>query len=127
MEDNMATHVGTQDTARAKEFFEAKMAFTTGPVELERMMKTGEVNIVDVRAAEDYAEGHIPGAINLPKDRWSTLSGLRKDKTNVLYCYSMVCHLAATAAVEFSGKGYSVMELDGGWRWWKEDGFDVEK
>jgi rhodanese-related sulfurtransferase len=123
----MATHVGTQDTARAKEFFEAKMAFTTGPVELERMMKAGEVNIVDVRAAEDYAEGHIPGAINLPKDRWSTLSGLRKDKTNVLYCYSMVCHLAATAAVEFSGKGYSVMELDGGWRWWKEDGFDVEK
>jgi rhodanese-related sulfurtransferase len=127
MEDNMATHVGTQDTARAKEFFEAKMAFTTGPVELERMMKAGEVNIVDVRAAEDYAEGHIPGAINLPKDRWSTLSGLRKDKTNVLYCYSMVCHLAATAAVEFSGKGYPVMELDGGWRWWKEDGFDVEK
>lgn len=123
----MATHVGTQDTARAKEFFEAKMAFTTGPVELERMMKAGEVNIVDVRAAEDYADGHIPGAINLPKDRWSTLSGLRKDKTNVLYCYSMVCHLAATAAVEFSGKGYPVMELDGGWRWWKEDGFDVEK
>jgi rhodanese-related sulfurtransferase len=123
----MATHVGTQNTARAKEFFEAKMAFTTGPVELERMMKAGEVNIVDVRTAEDYAEGHIPGAINLPKDRWSTLSGLRKDKINVLYCYSLVCHLAATAAVEFSGKGYPVMELDGGWRWWKEDGFDVEK
>ena len=122
----MATQVGIQNPARAKEFFEAKMAFTTGPVELERMMKTGEINIVDVRAAEDYAEGHIPGAINLPKDRWSTLNGLRKDKTNVLYCYSMVCHLAATAAVEFSGKGYPVMELDGGWRWWKEEGFDTE-
>ena len=123
----MATQIGIQDPARAKEYFEARMAFTTGPVELERMMKTGEVNIVDVRAAEDYAEGHIPGAINLPKDRWSTLDGLRKDKVNVLYCYSMVCHLAATAAIEFSGKGYPVMELDGGWRWWKEDGFDIEK
>ena len=123
----MATQIGIQDPARAKEYFEARMAFTTGPVELERMMKAGEVNIVDVRAAEDYAEGHIPGAINLPKDRWSTLNGLRKDKINVLYCYSMVCHLAATAAVEFSGKGYPVMELDGGWRWWKEDGFDIEK
>lgn len=123
----MATQVGIQDSVRAKEFFEAKMAFTTGPVELERMMKTGEVNIVDVRAAEDYAEGHIPGAISLPKDRWPTLDGLRKDKTNVLYCYSIVCHLAATAAVEFSRKGYPVMELDGGWRWWKDDGFDVEK
>ena len=123
----MATPVMTNDPAKAKEFFEAKMAFTTGPVELERMMKNKEVNIVDVRAAEDYAQGHIPGAVNLPKDQWSSLKGLRKDKMNVLYCYSQVCHLAATAAVQFAGQGYPVMELDGGWRWWKDDGFDLEK
>lgn len=123
----MATQVMIHDPAKAKEYFEAKMAFTTGPVELERMMKNNEVNIVDVRAAEDYAQGHISGAVNLPKDQWPSLKGLRKDKTNVLYCYSHVCHLAATAAVEFAAKGYPVMELDGGWRWWKDDGFDVEK
>jgi rhodanese-related sulfurtransferase len=123
----MATPVMTNDPAKAKEFFEAKMAFTTGPVELERMMKNKEVNIVDVRAAEDYAQGHIPGAVNLPKDQWSSLQGLCKDKMNVLYCYSQVCHLAATAAVQFAGQGYPIMELDGGWRWWKDDGFDVEK
>ena len=115
-----------QGSARAKDFFENKLAFTTGPVELERMMKEGSVNIVDVRAAEDYAKGHVPGAVNLPKERWSTLQGLRKDRTNVLYCYSIVCHLAATAAVQFAGQGYSVMELDGGWRWWKDDGFAIE-
>jgi len=103
------------------------MAFTTGPVELERMMKNNEVNVVDVRAAEDYAEGHISGAINLPKDQWPSLKGLRKDKLNVLYCYSQVCHLAATAAVDFASKGYPVMELDGGWRWWKDDGFEIVK
>ena len=103
----MATQVTINDPAKAKEYFEAKMAFTTGPVELERMMKNNEVNVVDVRAAEDYAEGHIPGAINLPKDQWQTLKGLRKDKTNVLYCYSQVCHLAATAAVEFAGERLS--------------------
>ena len=123
----MATPVMTNDPAKAKEFFEAKMAFTTGPVELERMMKNKEVNVVDVRAAEDYAEGHIPGAVNLPKDQWHSLKGLRKDKINVLYCYSQVCHLAATAAVQFADQGYPMMELDGGWRWWKDDGFDVEK
>jgi rhodanese-related sulfurtransferase len=115
-----------QDPARAKEYFEAKMAFTTGPVELERMMKQGSVNVVDVRAADDYAKGHIPGAVNLPKERWASLQGLRKDRTNVVYCYSIVCHLAAAAAVEFAAHGFPVMELDGGWRWWKEDGFPVE-
>jgi rhodanese-related sulfurtransferase len=115
-----------QDPVRAKEFFEAKMAFTTGPVELERMIKENRVNIVDVRAADDYAKGHIPGAVNLPKERWETFAGLRKDRTNVLYCYSMVCHLAAAAAIQFAAQGFPIMELDGGWRWWKEDGFDVE-
>ena len=123
----MATAQAVSDPAKAREFFEAKMAFTTGPVELERMMKNNEVNVVDVRAAEDFAQGHIPGAINLPKDQWHTLKDLRKDKTNVLYCYSQVCHLAATAAVEFSSKGFPVMELEGGWRWWKDDGFEIQK
>jgi len=114
-----------QAPSRAKEFFEAKMAFPIGPVELERLMKNGKVNVVDVRAADDYANGHIPGAVNVPKEGWSGAQGLRKD-CNVLYCYSLVCHLAAMAAVEFAGRGFPVMELDGGWRWWKEDGFAVE-
>jgi rhodanese-related sulfurtransferase len=124
----MATKLIGNDPAKAKEYFEAKMAFTTGPVELERMMKQGEnIQVVDVRAAEDYAQGHIPGAVSLPKDQWPTLKGLRKDKTNVVYCYSQVCHLAATAALEFAGKGYPVMELEGGWRTWKDGEFDIEK
>ena len=65
----MATQVTINDPAKAKAYFEAKMAFTTGPVELERMMKNNEVNVVDVRAAEDYAEGHIPGAVNRSEER----------------------------------------------------------
>ncbi len=123
----MPVQTTRHDSTKAKEYFEAKMAFTTGPVELERMMEHNEVNVVDVRAAEDYAAGHIPGAVNLPKDQWPSLTGLRKDKTNVLYCYSHVCHLAAAAAVEFAAQGFPVMELEGGWRWWKEDGFGVER
>jgi rhodanese-related sulfurtransferase len=128
----MAAKLKITSPAKAKKYFEAKMAFTTGPVELERMVQEGQpVNIVDVRAAEDYAEGHIPGAVNLPKDQWHDTkilkSRLRKDKINVLYCYSHVCHLAATAAVLFASKGYPVMELEGGWRTWKDGGFDVEK
>ena len=57
--------------------------------------------------------------MNLPKDRWSTLEGLRKDKINVVYCYSQVCHLAAAAAFEFASRGYPVMELEGGFAGWR--------
>jgi rhodanese-related sulfurtransferase len=123
----VATQVRVNDPAKAKEYFEAKMAFTTGPVELERTMKTGHVNIVDVRAAEDYKNGHIPGAINLPKTEWDSPKGLTKDKTNVLYCYSQVCHLAAAAAVKFAGMGYAVMELEGGFDEWKGHDLKIEK
>ena len=42
------------DPAKAKAYFEAKLAFTTGPGELERMIKSGDnhINCVDVREAE---------------------------------------------------------------------------
>lgn len=116
------------DPEKAKEYFENKMAFTTGPVELERMMKEADnINVIDVRAAEDYEKGRIPGAINLPKDKWDTFAGLKEDKVNVLYCYSQVCHLAATAALKFTGKGYPVMELEGGFQTWKDYGMEIEK
>ncbi len=123
----MATKTILNDPVRAKEYFEAKMAFTTGPVELARMIKAGEVNVVDVRAAEDYKKGHIPGAVNLPKTDWDNPKGLRKDETNVLYCYSQVCHLAASAAVKFAGMGYPVMELEGGFDEWKGHDLEIEK
>jgi rhodanese-related sulfurtransferase len=124
----MATQLKKNDPARAREYFADKMAFTTGPVELSRNLKEGTNNfvVIDVREADDYKKGHIPGAINLPREKWNTCEGLRKESLNVLYCYSHVCHLAATAAVEFAGKGYSVMEMDGGFAAWKENDLEIE-
>ncbi|HEV2391622.1 MAG TPA: rhodanese-like domain-containing protein [Verrucomicrobiae bacterium] len=109
--------------------FENKVAFTTGPVELDRMIKSPEnhIVVVDVRQAEDYAKGHIPGAINLPKGTWHKPEGLSKEKTNVVYCCSIVCHLAANACVAFASRGYPVMELDAGFNSWKEHELDIEQ
>jgi len=117
------------DPAKARAYFEQKLAFTTGPVELDRWIKTGENNlvIVDVRAAEDFAKGHIPGAVSIPKDKWENPQGLGKDKTNVVYCYSQQCHLAANGCAQFAARGYPVMELEGGFETWKEHQFDIEE
>lgn len=116
------------DPKDALAHFEAKLAFSTGPVELDRRLREGEdLVIVDVREVEDFAKGHVPGAINLPREQWPTCEGLRKDALNVLCCYSHVCHLAAAAAVEFAAEGYPVMELDGGFEEWKANKLEVEK
>ncbi len=124
----MNTTLTIPDPVKAREYFENKITYTTGPVELDRMLKAHEnINVIDVRAEEDYRKGHIPGAVNLPRDKWDTLEGLSKEKTNILYCYSMVCHLAAHAGYEFASKGFPVMELDGGFDEWKEHGLEVEK
>jgi hypothetical protein len=51
---------------------------------------------------------------------------LAKERTNVLYCYSQVCHLAATAALGLTTRGYPVMELEGGFEGWKDNELPVE-
>lgn len=115
------------DPQKARAYFENKIAFTTGPIELGRMIDAGSVNVVDVREAEDYEKGHVPGAISLPKGTWENPQGLARDKTNVVYCYSQVCHLAASACVVFASKGFPVMELEGGFKTWAQHEMDVEK
>jgi rhodanese-related sulfurtransferase len=124
----MQTITPIQDAQKARAYFENKVAFTTGPIELSRQLESRTFNVVDVRQAEDYEKGHIPGAVNLPKDSWENAArSLSRDKTNVVYCYSQQCHLAANACVAFASKGYPVMELEGGFETWKENELRVEQ
>jgi rhodanese-related sulfurtransferase len=116
------------NAAKAKQFFADKMAFTTGPVEISHQIEKGEdVSIIDVREAKDFKKGHVPGAISLPQKKWSTPAGLRRDTMNIIYCYAQNCHLGANAAMQFAAKGYSVMEMDGGFESWKEQGLQITK
>lgn len=112
----------------AKQFFADKMAFTTGPVEVSHQIEKGEdVTIIDVRESKDFKQGHVPGAVNLPPKKWSSLAGLRRDGMNIVYCYAQNCHMGAAAAMQFAAKGYSVMEMEGGFESWKEHDLKVEK
>ncbi len=115
------------DPRQSQEYFDKKLSFSTGPVELGKWIKDKEdIVIVDVRAKEDYEKGHIPGAISLPMGSWATPEGLAKDKINVVYCYTQTCHLAASAALEFSAQGYCCVELEGGFEGWKNGGLQIE-
>ena len=116
------------NAAKAKQFFADKMAFTTGPVEISHQIEKGEdVAIIDVRESKDFKKGHVPGAISLPQEKWNSCTGLRRDAMNIIYCYAQNCHMGAHAAMQFAAKGYSVMEMDGGFESWKENGLKIAK
>jgi rhodanese-related sulfurtransferase len=117
--------MASYELEKAKAYFTAKMAFTTGPHDLNGANKS-DITIVDVRFPSDYKQSHIPGAINLPKGKWNKPAGLSRDKLNVLYCYSQTCHLAAEAALELAAQGYRVAEMEGGFEAWQKSNFAVE-
>jgi rhodanese-related sulfurtransferase len=113
---------------KAREYFSLREQFILGPTELNQAVSDQMeiINIIDVRKPEDYARGHLPGAINLTREQWQSGAGLKKDKVNVIYCYNLECPLAAKAAMEFASKGYAVMELVGGYTGWKENHYKTE-
>jgi len=116
------------DFEQAKAHFRARLAYTTGVHELEYLVNQakGDFVVADVRYPGDFAQGHVPGAINLPKGKWQSPRGLRKDATVYVYCYDQTCHLAAEAALALAEQGYRVVEVEGGWDRWVQKGFRAE-
>jgi rhodanese-related sulfurtransferase len=120
------------DFEQAQAHFAAKNAFTTGPHELTGMIdRKADIVIVDLRLPSDYRKAHAPGAVNLPKGRWTAAhaaaAGLSKDRLNILYCYNQTCHLAAEAAAILVREGYPVAEMEGGFATWEANGYPVEE
>lgn len=114
------------DTEAATDFFAKKLAYTLGPVELQHMLAEKKVKLVDVRAKEDYDEGHIQDALSIPKaDLLDQMQHLSKADVHVVYCYNQQCHLGAAAALVLAKNGYPVMELEGGFDVWS-NGFKFE-
>lgn len=58
------------------------------PEELKRLMASGQAVVIDVRSPEEYRQGHIPGAINLPMPQIETgnYPKLPRDKRLISYC-----------------------------------------
>lgn len=115
----------------AVDYFQAKLSYDMSPYGLKHLLDENtnhNLHIVDVRSPENYAEGHLPTAVNIPlKDLPGKMASLPKDKTIVTYCGSITCQLAPKAALELAQKGFKVMELHGGIKEWQSYGFPVEQ
>ena len=93
------------------------------------LQQSGKALIFDARAAFFYQLGHIPGAINLPKNHCDESIAARESeiktalatgKSLIVYCSSITCPDARTVAIHISGFGYPVKIFSGGWEAWKE-------
>lgn len=84
---------------------------------------TGVVRL-DVRTSEEYAEGHIAGAINIDvmgsDFEQKATAVLPMDRTIAVYCRSG--RRSKSAAGILSDKGYHVVELDSGYMGWTKAG-----
>ena len=88
--------------------------------ELLARARDGLVTIVDVRPAEEYAAGHILGAINIPlQELRGRLREFKRGREIVAYCRGPYCVLAFEAVAQLRAKGYQARRLDGGFPEWR--------
>ena len=98
--------------------------------EIKRRLDAREkLTLIDVREDNEWARGHLPGAVHLGKgiiERDIEQAFPDKDAPLVLYCGGGF--RSALVADNLQKMGYtSVISMDGGWRGWTEAGYPVEK
>jgi rhodanese-related sulfurtransferase len=96
--------------------------------ELISRVKQGLVTVLDVRPAEEYDAGHVPGAVNVTLSELETyLDTLDASKEIVAYCRGPHCILAFDAVKKCRDKGLNAHRLEDGFPEWKLAGLPIEK
>lgn len=95
--------------------------------ELAERMKDGLVTVLDVRPEDEFALGHVPGAINVPLDRLENeLAALGAGREVVAYCRGAYCVLSFEAVSKLRSKGIKARRLEDGMPEWIAAGLPVE-
>ena len=107
----------------------AKVRFITLEKLLEMRENDEPFTLVDTLPEDTFADGHIPGAINIPSDEIVQQAAERidKDKPVVTYCVGYACPASTVAARKLLDTGYTeVLDFKGGTDVWTEAGLDLE-
>ncbi len=95
--------------------------------EFEQQIKADSVQLLDVRTPQEYAEGHIAGAVNIDVQsddfQPTARQELSKDSTILVYCRSG--RRSLDAAEILTHLGYRVVNLKGGILDWQASGLPV--
>ncbi len=88
-----------------------------------------EICFLDARSPELYSEGHVAGALNLPREhleeyRDKVVPHLEHDKLIVIYCDNEECPEATELAEALLAEGFRrIAVFEGGWDEWAESGY----
>ena len=110
-----------------REFLEARNMMQ--PVDrdlLVERVRSGEVTVLDVRPAEEYLAGHIPGAVSIPLDQLEErLAELPGDREIVAYCRGPYCVMALDATDTLRSNGFEATRFEEGIADWRARGLHV--
>ena len=96
--------------------------------ELLKRLSQGLVTVIDVRPEEEYAAGHVPGAVNVPPAELEKhLRTLDPQQDVVAYCRGPHCILSFEAVEKLRQRGMQAKRLEDGFPEWKSAGYPVEQ
>lgn len=100
------------------------------PVSREELLersRAGLVTVLDVRPADEFVQGHVSGAINIPlSELEARLCDLDAKKEIVAYCRGAYCVLSFEAVATLRKRGFNVRRLEEGLPEWKAAGLPVQ-
>lgn len=95
--------------------------------EFEQQIKAHSVQLLDVRTPQEYAEGHIAGAVNIDvqSDNFQPTARQELSKDSIILVYCRSGRRSLDAAQILTHLGYSVVNLKGGILDWQDSGLPV--
>ncbi|MBN1885112.1 MAG: ArsR family transcriptional regulator [Candidatus Krumholzibacteriota bacterium] len=100
---------------------------TMNAEDLARLVARREVLVIDVRPPEEFASGHLPGAVSIPEEEIEArLNELPRDRPVVAFCRGPYCLLADRAVDLLRASGMRALRCAGGVAEWRSLGLSVE-
>lgn len=95
---------------------------------LAERIQRGEVTLLDVRPPDEFAAGHLPGAISIPlAELRRRLAELPRRKVIVAYCRGPFCVMAIDAVELLRAKGFRALRMDDGVAEWRARGLPIDR
>jgi ArsR family transcriptional regulator len=95
--------------------------------ELNARISEGLVTVIDVRPADEFALGHLPGALNVPLGQLEErLSVLPPDREIVAYCRGPWCVMSFEAVALLRKRGFQARRVEDGLPEWRAAGLQVD-